>query len=315
MRSRSRVGGLSASVVAWATSLLLACGGGGDGGVQLNDVAFGGGTFVAVGETSSAFANPGPGWTPFGTGVGSLNAVTHLPERSLFVAVGDGGAIVTSADGTGWTQQLSPSPVDLHDVAAGFGWLVAVGDGGTILRSADGVTWTQQPSGTSAPLYGVAAGEDRFVAVGAGGVVAISADFGATWRETFTGQPNDLYSVAFGEVFEPGSNARVPRWVACGAGGAIQYSAAPGDDPWQVAASAVLPDLNDVIFTQDVFVVVGIEGTALVSSNGRDYTQTVTDSGQYLFGVAFGNGLFIAVASGEHVFTSRDAVIWQEGKV
>jgi len=310
MRSRSRFASGLASVVVAATTLVLACGGGDEGGVQLNDVAFGGGIFVAVGETSSAFANPGPGWTPYGTGVGSLNAVTHFPERALFTAVGDGGAIVTSVDGTGWAQQGSPALVDLHDVAAGFGWLIAVGDGGTILRSADGVAWTQQPVATGNALYGVAAGEDRFVAVGAGGVVVISTDFGATWAVRNTGQPNDLYSVAAGRV-----PAGQERWVACGSGGAIQATDLPGDDAWEVIASNVLPNMNAVVFTQDIFVIVGNDGVAYTSPNGSDLAQSVTDSGQFLFGVAYGNGLFVAVASGEHVFTSRDAVIWQEGKI
>jgi len=294
-----------ASVVVAATSLTLACGGGDDGGPQLNDVTFAAGTFVAVGETSSAFANPGAGWTPYGTGVGSLNAVTHFPERALFTAVGDGGAIVTSVDGTAWAQQLTPAFVDLHDVAAGFGWLIAVGDGGTILRSADGVTWTQQPVATANTLYGVTSGEDRFVAVGAGGVVVISTDFGATWSVDNTGQSHDLYSVAFGK----------DRWVACGSGGAIETTELPGDQAWQVVALDVLPNLNEVVFTQDVFLIVGNDGVILTSPNGTDVTQSVTDSGQFVFGVAYGNGLFVAVASGEHVFTSRDAVIWQEGKI
>jgi photosystem II stability/assembly factor-like uncharacterized protein len=195
--------------------------------------------------------------------------------------------------------------VNLHDVAAGFCWLVAVGDGGTILRSSDGVAWTQQQSNTTAPLYGVAAGEDRFLGVGAGGVVVISTDFGVTWNVLATGRPYDLYSVAFGKE----------RWVACGANGSVQVAVEPSGGTWQVAAEDVLPNLNDVIFTQDVFVIVGDEGVVLTTANGGDLGQSVTDSGQFLFGVAFGNGLFVAVASGEHVFTSRDAVVWQEGKI
>lgn len=305
MRSWSRSAGWTSYAVAAATTLTLACGGGGDSGPQLGGIAFGNGTFVAVGESAEAYANPGPGWTPSGTGVGSLEAVTWASVEQLFVGVGDGGAIVTSPDGTSWTQQLSPTPANLHGVAAGGGRIVAVGDSGTILTSSTGgISWTQQASGTGATLFGVGFGNGVFLAVGAGGTFVTSTDLGATWVPGNTGLSNDLYATAFG----------AGNWVAVGADGALLVSA-DGGAIWQVVGVSVLPNLNDVIFTQGIFVVVGDEGVILTSPDGSDYGASVTDSGQFIFGVAFGNGGFIAVASGGHVFTSLDAAIWQEGKV
>jgi hypothetical protein len=51
-------------------------------------------------------------------------------------------------------------------VTYGNGLFVAVGEGGTILTSPDGVSWTRQTSGTYYPLHGVAYGNNTFVAVG-----------------------------------------------------------------------------------------------------------------------------------------------------
>jgi hypothetical protein len=133
-----------------------------------------------------------------------LNGVTY--GNGLFVAVGEGGTILTSPDGVTWTQRTSgtgmalrrdlrerplrggggslgrhhphlPGRGDLDGRTSGTGyWLdgvtygnglfVAVGDGGTILTSPDGVNWTQRTSGTGNWLFGVTYGNGLFVAVG-----------------------------------------------------------------------------------------------------------------------------------------------------
>ncbi|MEW6272797.1 MAG: cell wall-binding protein [Thermodesulfobacteriota bacterium] len=313
MRSWDRVAGWASFLVATSTVLTLACGGSDDGGVQLDAVAFGNGTFVAVGVSDLAYVDSGPGWVTFGTGVPSLNDVAYGRLQNLFVAVGDGGAIVTSSDGTAWTQQLAPTGLNLHGVTEGAGFLLAVGDGGTILRSEDGVTWTQQASGTEAALYGVTYSEDlrTFMAVGAGSTVAVSSDFGVAWTVGNAGGaavPNDLFSVAFGSS----------GWVAVGAGGAVLVSGRdvpPESFTWQASAFGVLPNLNDVAFAQGIYVIVGDEGTILNSPDGATYGFSVSDTGQFINGVAYGNGNFVAVATGGRVLTSIDAVVWQNGKI
>jgi hypothetical protein len=76
--------------------------------------------------------------------VGSLYGVAFL--NGIFVAVGSSGSntpIATrSTDGLVWTPITIPSPVELHDVAAGNNCFVAVDKNGGAWRSADGVTWS-----------------------------------------------------------------------------------------------------------------------------------------------------------------------------
>jgi hypothetical protein len=67
--------------------------------------------------------------------------------NGLFVAVGDGGAILTSPDGVTWTPRTSGTSNTLFGVTYGNGLFVAVGDGGAILTSPDGVNWTPRTSG------------------------------------------------------------------------------------------------------------------------------------------------------------------------
>lgn len=305
MRSRSRVAAWVVGLTVTAAVLTLGCGGSGEeSGLQLNAVAYGDGLFVAVGDSDKAYANPGPGWTAFVTGVPALDDVAYVPALATFVAVGDAGAIVSSSDGVTWTQQGSPTPVNLYGVVAGAGRIVVVGDAGAILVSNDGVVFQERPSGTGATLYEVAFdGEATFVAVGAFGTVVISEDAGLTWQATEVGLTNELYGVAYGN----------DTWVVVGQAGIILQGATPFD--WEVSADNVLPDLNDVLFAQSLFTVVGDNGNALTSPDGINFGASVTNTGQFLYGAAFGSGKFWVVGSGGRALSSLDGAIYQDGKI
>ena len=62
----------------------------------------------------------------------------------------------------------------LHSVTCGDGLFVAVGCGGTIITSADGLTWQRRDSGTAGLLHGITYGRGKFVAVGLAGLVLTS---------------------------------------------------------------------------------------------------------------------------------------------
>ena len=71
--------------------------------------------------------------------------------------MGDGGTILTSTDGTTWTERLSVIKSkqlirifsSLFDVTYGNGLFVTVGRSGTILTSPDGISWTKRTYGYS----------------------------------------------------------------------------------------------------------------------------------------------------------------------
>jgi len=62
-----------------------------------------------------------------------LDDITY--GNGTFVAVGDWGTILTSPDGVKWTKRTSGTKSDLHGVTYGNGIFVAVGGVGTILTS------------------------------------------------------------------------------------------------------------------------------------------------------------------------------------
>lgn len=112
--------------------------------------------------------------------LGIARAGDHL------VAVGDRGIVVTSSDGTDWTQVATPSQATLTALSfsdANNGW--AVGHDSTVLHTADGgKTWTLQNYApqTHVPLLSVLALDaKRALAAGAYGLFLETSDGGAHW--------------------------------------------------------------------------------------------------------------------------------------
>jgi photosystem II stability/assembly factor-like uncharacterized protein len=154
-------------------------------------VTAGGGRFVAVGESGAIVYSPDGSsrWTAAVSNTTRwLLDVTRSTTLNLYVAVGDAGTILTSADGGFWSPQTSGTTQRLNSVLWGGDRFLAVGENGTALTSPDGLTWTPHPTGDNGWLRGLAYGNDRFVVTGHDGTLLTSAD-GAT-------------GVALVEVFE-----------------------------------------------------------------------------------------------------------------
>jgi hypothetical protein len=331
---------------------VTASGGGGGGGEAgttwtlrnlgnpLYGVAYGNGTFVAVGgsyDSGAILTSPdGVDWTAQ-TSVTTtyLKGVTY--GNGTFVAVGGGGIILTSLDGVNWTRQTSGTSNPLYGVAYGNGAFVAVGDGGTILTSPDGVNWTEQASGTGYSLSGVTYGEGLFVAVGDGGTILTSPD-GVDWTaQASLGTSNRLLDVTYGSglFVAVGNNGLIltspdgVNWtgqvlgtsnslsgvtygngtfVAVGSGGTIFTS--PDGVNWTAQASGTSDWLFGVTYENGRFVAVGDGGTILTSPDGVDWTAQTSGTSNPLYGVAYGNGLFVAVGDRGTILTSLDGVKW-----
>jgi hypothetical protein len=128
-----------------------------------------------------------------------LTAITY--GGGLFVAVGDNGTIITSADGAHWLNQASGVSACLRGVAYGQGEYAAVGDEGLILISSNALVWQQIPTVTNITLRAIAGAIDpyycalaQFVTVGDGGT-ALAGKNGTNWFLTPSGTTNALYAV------------------------------------------------------------------------------------------------------------------------
>ena len=164
---------------------------------------------------------------------------------STWVAVGEGGIILTSADdGDTWTAQQSgvyapdlQSPsLPLRDVHYADGtWVVVgrAGQRGTILTSTDTVTWAPIPQGfiSTYRLNRVHYADSRWIAVGdydqsrnngvrgsATDPIFVSSD-GTTWADS--DNDNDVASILADVHYGNG------MWVAVGQDGAVFVTTAP----------------------------------------------------------------------------------------
>jgi hypothetical protein len=250
--------------------------------------------------------------------------------KNLFVVVGDGGTILTSPDATAWTKQNSPSTVNLYGVAFGGDRFVAVGAGGAILGSPNAVAWSQVSSPTSRRLSAVAYGNGQFVAVGDGGTLLTSAG-GSSWTSAASPVTSDLFSVAYGNgrfvaVGNAGSVVTGPPWVPGMSGTALSLRGvtygpgmffAVGNNgvgllsalgvTWQTFNAGVTDGMYQIAFGDGTGIAVagGAAGGVMVwSTDGTNFARQLSQTAD-LYGITFGNHVFVAVGWDGTIVTTR----------
>lgn len=120
--------------------------------------------------------------------VNVLNDVSWDFGVRQFVAVGDGGTVLTSPDGIDWTPQYSGTDENLYDVACdGFDCLVA-GDSGTILLTNNGRDWTMLYDGPDnmqlqAVMHGITRGFAAGKALDSQNACILRVTPGGLWTE------------------------------------------------------------------------------------------------------------------------------------
>lgn len=189
-------------------------------GTSLNGVVAANGYTIAVGASGSILECPEGSvspWTARTSGTSdNLNGVCFAgAPNALFVAVGDSGTILTTANTTTWTSRTSGTVNDLYAAAYGAGKLVAVG-AGTILYSTDGINWNAPAAYYNGGqyLYSIVYTNSLFVAVGEQGWTAISSD-GVHWIGESSATINDLHSVTAsgGTIAAVGDNGSIMESV------------------------------------------------------------------------------------------------------
>jgi photosystem II stability/assembly factor-like uncharacterized protein len=89
----------------------------------------------------------------------------------MFVIVGNSGRIITSPNGSTWTEQNSTvGGSDLSSIVYRNELFVSVGGSGTIITSPDGTTWTKRTSSAIGTFFKIIHAKEMFVAVGNDGI-------------------------------------------------------------------------------------------------------------------------------------------------
>ena len=123
------------------------------GAVNLEDIAWLGDKYIAVGKSGAIVTSSGDGstWTLQDAGANvattSLNAVANNSDR--IVVVGTNGTILNSVDGVTWVELANFTNNDLNDISWDGSQFGVVGSNDTVLTSPDGIAWTSHVPGTS----------------------------------------------------------------------------------------------------------------------------------------------------------------------
>lgn len=258
----------------------------------------------------------------------------------LFVAVGDEGTVVVSSDGLRWRPAQSAMPCALLGVARGARRLVAVGGHGMIRISDDGQRWRSMSRPTNEDLYAVVHGRGGFVAVGTHGVVLRSTD-GQRWRRDRHATSLNLHAITWtgreylagGDLGTMLASREGRRWtvvnfpgyhavrafasrggmiVAAGSGTVALRS--PGGH-WSLQSIGFQHFWTGVAYGAGRFVIVGHNGTALVSSDGgASWTSVTTGIAVNLDAVAWTGTEFLATGAGTAV-ASADGATWSPVRI
>lgn len=218
--------------------------------------------------------------------------------------VGAGSKFATSVDGgSNWTVAADYS--NARQVACSASLCTAAG-ATAMLYSSDATNWSASPSSLdSTNVNKMAYGGNAFMAVGNGGSIAVSTD-GIAWSDLSIGG-NDYFSdVAYGKntfvVAGTGKNAAQANQNT------LRYSTDQGQT-WQAVKSGAFYGMR---FVNDRFVAVGHSGTIMYSLDGRNWTDVSDPLGGSLYGVAYGNCVYVITGGNNAgvVYRSYDGAHW-----
>jgi hypothetical protein len=249
--------------------------------------------------------------TPAGLTTG-LNDVAW--NGSLFVAVGDLGKIVSSPDGITWTLRTSGSTQRLNGVTWDGSRFLAVGDGGTILSSSNGSSWSSLHNGADGVwLHDVSYSGTRYVAAGslypANTAYMLTSVDGVTWTENATLPQNgrSISGVAWsGQLFVASAAAEAfPNEAAV-------LVSQDGLTWVEVLVSVDSPTTLCVAWDGNQFIAGGIGGRLFFSPDGMNWSQVATPSTANFLGLAWSDSTLLAAGVvGSTVATSDEGATWQ----
>ena len=292
---------------------------------QVSAVTWANGQFVAVGNwccggTGSAavvFTSPdGTTWTardsaPAGNNV-RLRSVAYGDGR--YVAVGESGEVLWSADGVSWTAGSSGTTEGLKGVAFGGGVFVAVGWNRTVLRSTDGgASWSPATAASDDPgarIQGVTHTGTGFVAVGGEPEtwtrLAMTSPDGETWtRQQISG--GGWWTLS-GVIAGNGKvRAFVPGFVYTSLDDGVTWT----DAPLPSGGPGANNSLSAGAYGPGGFVACGTEGALYTAPpGGSPWTARTLDASRFYWSLAEGNGMLCAVSGYSTARSADGGLTW-----
>lgn len=313
----------------------------------LTGVCFGNNEWVVVGQSgyiATAVPNLTSGTRKTSGTTQHLNGIVWAGTLGRYIAVGNNGTILLSADATTWTAQTSGTTIKLNAVHWDGAQFLAVGDG-VILTSPNGTAWTLRTNylNINTNLSAVAKSPSRYVAVGAGGTIRHSVD-GITWlganqpsgtsAQTMTGVAwNGSYFVIVATsmtsvfVSTDGITWSLVNDATAVSGNTFciwagsRFIAGSGTGPGRTSVNATDWVQAPLRYTtaaasngSTVLVVGGVNtsfrGTTTFSTDGGSTWFDIATYPKNINAIVWSGTQFVAVGAGGYIATSTDGVTW-----
>lgn len=229
--------------------------------------------------------------------------VAHAKSNDVYLAITQAsGNVVTSPDGSIWTQRTMPITSTSWiscDWNGSVFCAVSNTAGTTAATSPDGVTWTLRTLPTSASWTSVAWLNNQFVAVSSSAAAATSPD-GATWTARTLPFSTTWRSMAYGNSL-----------IVLVANSYILTS--PDGITWTQRTAPVTASWSSVVWDGSKFVVIALGNPAVATSvDGVTWTLSYMP-GSRSWGTLKYNGSTYISNSGTAIFAvSSDGVSWRE---
>jgi len=221
-------------------------------------------------------------------------------DSTVFVAVGDDGAILTSSDGVDWVKKESGVEDTLVAVAAFGPDIVAVGNEIVLLSTDHGDSWSVKYSPVSFGLEAVALNSSQYVVGGfdyerTSEIIIISEDRGETW-EVVDEDPDQDFPIS--DLAYGNGNFVATSWRQSSHGGRVKVSADGRE--WNeilVSEGDEVAWYGMVVHDGDQFTVAGYSGVSM-SWDGLNWTQKQTPLLDFDFLSAATDGSKLILAGG-----------------
>lgn len=227
--------------------------------------------------------------------------------NGMWVGAAEGGKVVTSTDGSTWTERTVDASFSgsLLNVTYGGGQWVVVGNEGHVYISNDAITWTQHNISTANNLSAVVYANSTYVIGANSGNIYYSSD-AITWTNTKPAS-DDFLGVAYGNSI----------FVAVGANG-IAYSSPDGATWTNRGPIAGSSSVYSVRFLNGSFYATS-DGKIVTSTNGTSWNapQAISGaSGNVFYDITYSGGKYVIVGDLNGNFTdgvilaSTDGTSW-----
>lgn len=280
---------------------------------SLYGVCYGGGQFVAVGNSSINFMTSPDGvtWTARTVTGTTNNFLAVCYGSGLYVAVSN-SRVATSSDGITWTN-VAALTGSWSGITYGAGLFIAVGYAGSgqdVMTSPDGVTWTLRTTPSGAGFMGICYGNGQFVATGqAVSQAVLTSPDGATWTARTSPEPTRTWGSV---CYSPDLDLYVSVCSSSDYTLLTKVMTSPDGITWTLRTTPVPLPFFSVCYGNGKFI--AIEGSAsfrgnqaAISLDGVEWAMCVTPYDAYVSWncVCFGNDLFVAVANSGGPTTNR----------